>query len=265
MRFTLTLFVSFALAAYGTVARGEAITVAAAISLKDALADVAKQYKADTGRDVAFTFASSGQLMVQVRNGAPIDVFISAAERQMNELAAARLIDERTRRVVAGNELVLVVPADAKSPPTSFKDLADPRHKRVALGDPRTVPAGEYAAQALDALKLADAVRGRAVYGVNVRQVLDYVERGEVAAGVVYATDARAAGAKVRVVARADAATHAPIVYPAAVVSASKRADAARRFLDYLAGATAQKTLAGHGFVPPPATPHSTPTGGAGR
>ena len=264
MHFTLTILLSLAWGAWGVAARGEAITVGAAISLKDALWDVARQYKADTGRDVRLTFASSGQLMVQVRNGAPIDVFIPAAQRQMNELAAAGLVDGRTRRVVARNELVLIAPADAKSPPTSFRDLADARHKRVALGDPRTVPAGEYAAQVLDALKIAGAVRGRAVYGVNVRQVLDYVEQGEVAAGVVYATDARAAGPKVRVVARADAATHAPIVYPAAVVSASRRADAGRQFLEYLSSDAAQKTLAARGFVPP-ATPTSAPTGGAGR
>jgi molybdate transport system substrate-binding protein len=244
-------------------ARADEITVAAAISLRDALTDVARQYKADTGHDVTFTFGSSGQLMAQVRNGAPIDVFISAAERQMAELARGGLVDDRTRRAVAGNALVLVVPAGAKSPPESFQELADARHKRIALGDPRTVPAGEYAAQVLEALKLADAVRDRAVYGVNVRQVLDYVERGEVAAGIVYATDARASGAKVRVVERADAATHAPIVYPAGVVSASKRADAARRFLDYLSGEAAQKILAARGFVPPP--PSSRAAGGAGR
>jgi molybdate transport system substrate-binding protein len=106
-------------------------------------------------------------------------------------------------------------------------------------------------------------VRDRAVYGVNVRQVLDYVERGEVAAGIVYATDARASGAKVRVVERAAAATHAPIIYPAAVVSASNRADAGRRFLDYLSGTAAQKVLAARGFVPPP--PSSRAAGGAGR
>ena len=243
-----------AVAALATTAAppAEPITVAAAISLRDALGDVAKAYEADTGRRVRFTFASSGQLMAQVKNGAPIDLFISAAEKQVAELVQDKLVDAASRRVIARNELVLVAPAGAASPPASFKDLADARHRRIALGEPRTVPAGEYAAQVLEHLKLSDAVRGRTVYGSNVRQVLDYVERGEVAAGVVYATDARAAGGdKVRVVARADPSTHAPIVHPAALVTASKKQDAARAFLAYLAGAKAQKLLAARGFAPP--------------
>jgi len=251
MRLTPLLLLTLALATPLARAADDDITVAAAISLKDALTDVAKSYQSDTGHRVGFTFASSGQLMAQVKNGAPIDLFISAAERQVDQLAAAKLIDPATRRIIARNDLVLIAPAAAKSPPTSFKDLADPRHGRIALGDPKTVPAGEYAAQVLDALKVADAVRPRAVYGSNVRQVLDYVERGEVAAGIVYATDAQESGAKVRVIERAAPETHAPIVYPAAVISASKRADAAKKFLDYLATDKAQKLLAARGFTPP--------------
>lgn len=253
MKYTLSLILSalFAVAA-ARPATADSITVAAAISLKDALADVAKSYKADTGEDVQLTFASSGQLMALIRNGAPIDVFISAATRQVDDLAKTQHLDDKTRRTVAANDLVLIVPADAKSPPASFKDLADPKYKRIALGEPRTVPAGEYAAETLAALKLTDAVKPRAVYGNNVRQVLDYVERGEVAAGIVYATDAKASGDKVHVVDRAEAATHSPIVYPAAAVTASKKPDAARKFLDYLTTDRAQKLLADRGFAKPP-------------
>jgi molybdate transport system substrate-binding protein len=246
----LPLLVITLLVALPSPARADAITVAAAISLKDALADIAKSYKADTGEDVQLTFASSGQLMALIRNGAPIDVFISAAQRQVDDLARTQHVDDKTRRTIAANDLVLIVPAAAKSPPESFKDLADARHKRIALGEPRTVPAGEYAAETLAALKLTDAVKPRAVYGNNVRQVLDYVERGEVAAGIVYATDARESGPKVRLIERAAPGTHAPIVYPAAVISASKNADAAKRFLDYLAGDKAQKLLTDRGFSP---------------
>src|SRR4051812_43756680 len=205
MKYALTLILSALLTgAAARPATADSITVAAAISLKDALTDIAQSYKSDTGETVQFTFASSGQLMAQIKNGAPIDAFISAAQSQVDDLAKANAIDDKTRRTIAGNALVLIVPAVAKSPPpASFKDLADPRHKRIALGEPRTVPAGEYAAQPLAALKLTDTVKPRAVYGSNVRQVLDYVERGEVAAGIVYATDALAAGDKVRVVDRA--------------------------------------------------------------
>jgi molybdate transport system substrate-binding protein len=255
MRHTLTLILSALLSLAGACpAHADAITVAAAISLKGALVDVAQSYKTDAGESVQFTFASSGQLTAQVKNGAPIDAFISAATRQVDDLAKANLVDDKTRRTIACNDLVLIVPANAKSPPTSFNDLADPRHKRIALGDPRTVPAGEYAAQTLASLKLTDAIKPRTVYATNVRQVLDYVERGEVAAGLVYATDAKASGDKVHIIDRAAPDTHSPIVYPAAVVTASKKKDAARKFLDYLTTDKAQKLLAIHGFTPPPST-----------
>ena len=254
MKSSLSLILSALLAVAGFTrpATADSITVAAAISLKDALADIVQSYKSDTGEDVQLTFASSGQLMALIKNGAPIDVFISAAGRQVDDLAKTKHVDDRTRRTIATNDLVLIVPADAKSPPTSFKDLADPKYKRIALGEPRTVPAGEYAAETLAALKLADAVKPRAIYANNVRQVLDYVERGEVSAGIVYATDAKASGDKVRIVDRAEAATHTPITYPAVTVSASKKQDASRRFLDYLTTDKAQKLLVNRGFTPPP-------------
>jgi molybdate transport system substrate-binding protein len=232
----------------------DAITVGAAASMKEALTEVAAAYKADTGGEVDLTFGSSGQLMAQIKNGAPIDLFISAAVKQVDELAKEKLVDGGSVRNVASNELVLIVPAGAKAAPASFKDLADSAHKRIATGDPKTVPAGEYAAQALETLKLTGAVGDRLVYGASVRQVLDYVERGEVAAGIVYRTDALQSGDKVKVVDRADPITHAPIVYPGVVVTASKKAAAARQFLDYLVGAKARKILAAKGFGPPPAS-----------
>jgi molybdate transport system substrate-binding protein len=241
------------------LAAAETISVSAAISLKDALGEIAADYQARTGERVRFSFGSSGQLAAQVTQGAPVDVFVSAAEREVTDLVAANLAAGATRVVVAGNALVLVVPTDAKDPPAALCQLADRKVRRIAIGEPRTVPAGEYAAQVLKSLKLDDAVRGRLVYGSNVRQVLDYVARGEVDAGLVYHTDAAVAGDEVRVVATVDPATHAPIVYPAVVVSASKKKDAANRFLEYLGSAEAQATLAARGFAPPP-PPTTAPT-----
>jgi molybdate transport system substrate-binding protein len=234
----------------GGACRADTITVGVAISFKEAVGEIAAAYKADTGESVEFTFGSSGQLMAQIRNGAPIDAFISAADKQVDDLLKEKLVDPASRRVVAGNLLVLIVPANAKSAPRDFSELADAKWKRVAIGEPRTVPAGQYAMQALRAAKVADALGERLIYGSNVRQVLDYVERGEVDAGVVYATDAKQAGEKARVVATADTAWHEPIVYPAVIVAASKKAGAARRFLDYLAGEKARKVLEGKGFIP---------------
>lgn len=232
-----------------SAAAAETITVAVAVSLKDAVNEIAKTYKADTGEDVRFTFGSSGQLAAQVRNGAPVDAFVSAANAQVDDLEKDGLIEAKTRRVVAGNALVLIVPAAATAPPADFAALADARFKRVAIGEPKTVPAGQYAMQALRAMKLDGKLGDRAVYGANVRQVLDYVRRGEVDAGIVYLTDAREAGERVRVVATADPATHEPVVYPGVVVAASKKRDAAARFLDYLGTERARRVLDAKGFA----------------
>jgi molybdate transport system substrate-binding protein len=242
---SLVLSVLLPVAAYA-----ETIRVGAAVSLRDAFDAIARTYAADTGDAVEFVYGSSGQVAAQVRSGAGLDAFVSAANRQVDDLAKDGLIDPATRRVVAGNRLVLVVPrAAAAGGPKSLADLATAG--RVAVGEPRTVPAGQYAAQVLKTLNLTAALDRKLVYGNSVRQVLAYVERGEVAAGLVYATDARAAGVKVVVVATAEETTHEPIVYPAAVVSAGVHKDAARRFLDYLATPAARDALAARGFTPP--------------
>jgi molybdate transport system substrate-binding protein len=233
--------------------RGGTIRVSAAISLKDALTEIAAEYQKETGEQVRLNFSASGHLMAQIKAGAPTDLFISAAPEQVDELIAANLADGKSRRVIAANALVLIAPADAAAPPKGLADLADPRHKRIAIGDPRTVPAGQYAMQMLTALKLTDALKGRLIHAASVRQVLDYVERGEVSAGLVYSTDALLSGGKVKVIARAEASTHDPIIYPAVLVSSEKR-QPAKRFLAYLTSEDAQRIFEQKGFAPPPGT-----------
>ena len=241
-----------------TLRAGQTIQVAAAVSLRESFVEIAKQYENDTGDRAELTFGSSGQLAAQIKSGAPIDVFVSAANAQVEELSKANLIDDTTRRTIAGNELVLVAPRDSKNAPTGFAQLAADSVQRIAVGEPRTVPAGQYAQQVLRALDLNEKVRDRLIYGANVRQVLDYVIRGEVSAGIVYKTDAIDAGEKVRVIATADPKWHEPIVYPAAVIRSSARRDASRRFLDYLGSDKAMSILQAHGFTPAsPASPTS--------
>src|SRR5262245_57624800 len=133
----------------GTLAMADTIRVSAAISLKDALEVVARSYEAETGERVTFNFGSSGQLAAQIASGADVDVFISAAQKQIDDLNKQGLLNSDTRKVVAGNVLVLVVPADAKDPPSGFEALADTSVKRVAVGEPKSVPAGQYAMQVL--------------------------------------------------------------------------------------------------------------------
>jgi molybdate transport system substrate-binding protein len=225
------------------------VNVAAAISLKEALTEIAQGYQADTGQPVQLSFGSSGALAAQIIQGAPVDIFISAGNQEMDEVAKAGLIQAASRRVVCQNELVLIVPADAANPPRTFQDLLDAAVQHVAVGQPKTVPAGLYAMQVLENLKIADAIEGKLVMGENVRQVLDYVIRGEVDAGMVYATDALIGGNKVRVVAHADPKLHDPIEYPAAIVSTDHAAEA-EQFLTYLStNASAEHVFISHGFL----------------
>jgi molybdate transport system substrate-binding protein len=186
--------------------------------------------------------------MKQIEEGAPVDVFISAANKQMDALRAEKLIDEATERVIGRGELVLIVPADEKDPPASFADLADPKFKRIAIGEPNSVPAGDYAMQTLKSLHVADAVKDRLQTGANVRQVLNYVERGEVDAGIVYRTDALTSK-KVRIVAVAEESTHKPIEYPAAVIKSSKEHDEAEKFLEFLSSPAGKDMLGRYGFL----------------
>ena len=236
-----------------SVAGAAPLSVGVAISMKEAMLDIQKSFT-EQGGDIEFAFGSSGQIANQIKNGAPIDVFISAADKQVDDLIKSDSVDAATRQVVAGNSIVLIASKEGKDFPVSFKDLADTRFARIAVGEPKTVPAGQYAMQVLKAEKVADAIDGRLVYGSNVRQVLDYVIRGEVAAAIVYATDAKQAAGQVKVVASADEKTHDAVRYPAIVVKASKSKDAARKFLDFLAGDKAQAILKSRGFTLPEKT-----------
>ena len=228
---------------------GGGLTVSAAVSLREAFVEIGELYRARTGGSVSFNFGASGSLQKQIEAGAPVDVFASAGARQMDELAARGLIDAETRRGFARNTLVLVVPEGSQLNLTSLSDLAGPAVRRVAVGNPKTVPAGQYTEQAFAGAGLGDRLQPKLVVAEDVRQVLDYVARGEVDAGVVYATDAREAAGRVRVAAVAEEGTHEPITYPAAVVRDSRRKQAAREFVELVAGAEGQAVLRRHGFA----------------
>lgn len=236
-------------------APAESVRVAAAVSLKEALVEIAQAYRKEGRGEVTFSFGASGQLAAQIEYGAPIDAFVSAAHKQVDELVKAGRADGGSRRMIAANRLVLVVPAGAKEPPGGLSDLAAARVTRVAVGEPKTVPAGQYAMQALRNAGVGDALKDRIVQGATVRQVLDYVERGEVDAGIVYATDAIESGERVRVVEKIDANLHDTPEYPAVVVKGRARAGAARAFLDYLSTPTAREVLVRRGFALPTEDP----------
>ncbi len=263
MRTLATLLTSACIAAAALPARAENLHIAAAISMKESLEAAAEAFQKSTGTTVQFHFGSSGAMVAQIKNGAKDDAFISAAAPQMDDLAAAKLLEPNTRRIVALNELVIVVPADSPTPPppADFRALTQPAYKKIALGEPTTVPAGMYAQEVLDHLHITDALKNKLVYGTNVRQVLIYVERGEVEAGIVYRTDALAAGTQVKVAATADPHDHAPIEYPAAVLAESEHKKTALAFLDFLATPAGKALLIQKGFgIPAPsADKGSTP------
>ena len=232
-------------------ASAQSLKIAAAISLRDAMDAIGKAYEAESKAKIESTYGSSGQLAAQIRSGAEIDLFISAANAQVDDLAKENLVLPDTRRVIAGNTLVLVVPANAKDAPFSFEALASQAVKKLSIGEPRTVPAGQYASQVLVKLNLETTLKDKIVYGTNVRQVLTYVEQGEVSAGIVYSTDARESGDKVKVVATAPAGSHDPIVYPAVVIRSSKQPELAKKLLDYFQSEKALAILREKGFSDP--------------
>jgi len=224
------------------------LTISAAVSLKDTFNEIAALNEQRTGTKIHFNFGASGTLQKQIESGAPVDVFASAGARQMDELVAKDFIVAGTRADFTRNSLVLIVPAKGTNV-GSFSDLTKPAVSKVAVGNPKTVPAGQYTDQAFNRMKLLPQIQPKLIFAEDVRQVLDYVVREEVEAGVVYSSDAFSAGDKVKVVARAADDSHDPILYPIAVVKGSAQTEAARKFIDLVLSADGQAILVKHGFL----------------
>jgi molybdate transport system substrate-binding protein len=225
------------------------ITVSAAISLKDALDEIARLYESENpGVVIHLNLGASGTLQQQIEQGAPVDVFISASPAQMDGLASQKLIFADTRKDLVRNKVALIVPKDRPGV-MNFQDLAQPSVKVIATGDPQSVPAGKYAQEVLTHFGLFDELKPKFVFAKDVRQVLTYVETGNADAGIVYATDARTS-TRVSVVATAPEDSHAPVVYPVAVIAGSKNPQAARKLVDFLVGPKSADVFQKFGFSP---------------
>ena len=210
--------------------------------------DLAALYeKENPGVKLTFNFGSSGALEQAIENGGKADLFFSAAQKQMNMLDEAGELAEGTRRDLLRNEVVLIAPKNSALELKTFDDLAREDVKRIALGEPKGVPVGQYSEEILTTLNLLDAVKSKAVYGSDVRQVLSWVESGEADCGIVYATDA-AISDKVKVIASAPEGSHKPVIYPVAVIKSSKNLDAAKKFLEFTTSAEARKIFEHYGF-----------------
>lgn len=247
MRFTvLALALSLGLAQ--NVPSPPPITVSAAVSLTDALTAIAGTYASAGHGTVRFNFGASNVLARQITGGAPVDVFVSADQAQMDTVAKAGLVLEGTRVDLLSNQLAVVVPSDRPRTFTSIRDITDPALKRIAIGDPAAVPAGVYARQYLEKEGLWTAVESRVVPAGSVRAALAAVESGAADAAIVYRTDARTA-LRATVAWVVPAAAGPRIVYAAAVMKGSRSMNEARRFLDYLRGPDAVRTFERLGFT----------------
>ena len=249
MRALKTTTAAVLAAAFATASATD-ITVSAAASLTNAFKEIGAAYEKDhAGDQVRFNFAASDPLVQQIGKGAPVDVFASADQDAMDKAESLKLLAPGTRRNFVSNSLVLIAPANSKLGLKGVADLRQAAVTRVTMGNPASVPVGRYAKQALEQATLWTTVEPKAIFGASVRQSLDYVARGEVDAGFVYATDAIVQKDKVRVIATVPTAT--PVSYPIAAIAAGPQPAAGRKFVDYVLAPAAQAILARHGFGRP--------------
>ena len=228
----------------------QSILVAAAASLKNAYEDelipmFEEQYP---GVTVEGTYDSSGKLQTQIEEGLEADVFMSAATKQMKALDEEGMIASDSIVNLLENKIVLIVPAGSDSKIDSFEKIGDAAS--IALGDPESVPAGQYAKEALTNLNVWDSIQDKVSFGTNVTEVLNQVAAASADAGIVYATDAASKADQVTVVAEApEGSLEKKVIYPVAVVKATTHEDAAKAFVDFLQTPEAIAVFESYGFV----------------
>ena len=228
----------------------EEVTILAAASLTDVCTELDKIY-AQTHPEVklTFSFGSSGALQTQIEEGAPADIFFSASTKQMNALKEEGLMVTDSIDELLENKIVLIVPADSDKGIASFDDAVTDKVSMIGLGEPESVPAGQYAEEIFTTLGTLEQVKAKANYGTDVRTVLSWVETGDVDCGVVYATDAYSSD-KVKIVAEAPEGSCRKVIYPAGIVGSSAHKDAAKEFVDFLGSDTGMEVFEKYGFSP---------------
>ncbi|MFZ1026004.1 MAG: molybdate ABC transporter substrate-binding protein [Limnoraphis robusta] len=244
--FSLLLAVGCSQTSPQTSAQTELI-ISAAASLTDAMNAIQPLYQQENPEvKLTYNFGPSGSLQQQIEQGAPVDVFISAAPKQMNDLEEKGLLLSGTRKDLLKNAIVLIVPK-ANPKVKTFQDLMNGKVGKIGIGEPESVPAGRYAKEVLTSMNMYDKLQPKLVFAKDVRQVLTYVETGNVDAGMVYTTDAKISD-KISIVATAPAGSHSPIIYPIAVIKDSKNPEAAKGFVSFLSSNTAKSVFERYGF-----------------
>ena len=247
---TLILETKFNLiATSSSLAQGDTkILVSAAASLQDALKEIKPIFQ-QTQKNITvnYNFGSSGALQQQIEQGAPVDIFFSASLKQVNALEAKNLLIPATRKNLLTNSLVLIVPKNSQLNIKDFSQLTDPKVKRIAVGDFKSVPVGQYTEEVFKNLKILEKIKSKLILGNNVRNVLAAVESGNADAGVVYMTDTKISN-NVKIAALASPKLHSPIIYPIAVTKSSKNLQAAQEFIRFLSQDLATNIFKKYGF-----------------
>lgn len=224
------------------------LTILAAASLTDVCSEIEKAFTTKYPEvELTFSLGSSGALQTQIEEGAPADVFFSAAMKQMDELDEKGYIAGGSVKKLLENKIVLVVPSGRETDIESFEDLTSDKVKMIGLGEPESVPAGRYAEEVLSSLNILDEVKQKANYGSDVRTVLSWVETGNVDCGVVYATDAYSTD-RVKIIAEAPEGSCDRVIYPVGIVKSSENVYMAGKFTEYLAGDEAMDIFKKYGF-----------------
>lgn len=237
----------FCLLAIPAPAAARELLVSAAASLTNAMNGIKAEFEQlNPGVRVTVNYGSSGALFRQIRQGAPVDVYASANLKWMQEAVQGGLVADNEVVFFAQNSLVLVVPAANRAGVAKVEDLKGERVRRIGMGTPATVPAGAYAQTALTGSGMWEELQPKLIFAEHVRQVLDYVRRGEVDAGLMYATDAAGGGERVKVVATLPLPE--PVTYPLAALKNSKEPELAARFVRFVLSERGQDVLAAHGF-----------------
>ena len=229
---------------------GQEVNLAAAASLKNVFDDklIPMFEEKYPGVKVTPTYASSGDLQTQIENGLETDVFMSAANKQMNALAEEGIVDNATNLQFLENKVVLIVPADSDSNISSFDDLKDVEGN-IAIGDPESVPAGQYAKEVLNNTGIWDDVESKLSLGTDVTAVLNQVAQGSADCGIVYATDAKSTD-DVKVICEApEDALDTPVIYPIAAIKDTNDTDATNAFMDFLQTKEAKDIFVEYGFT----------------
>ncbi|MBA4538646.1 molybdate ABC transporter substrate-binding protein [Bacillus aquiflavi] len=224
------------------------ITISAAASLNEVMQEMKNLYEQDNKNiKLLFNFGGSGALQQQISQGAPVDLFISASEDKFNFLKNEGLIADENSKNLVGNELVLITYKDSPKQIKTFEDLTNEEVEKISIGTPESVPAGKYAKQTFGFLNIWNQVESKLVFAKDVRQVLTYVETGNVDAGIVYKTDA-ATSDNVMIVSTANKESHDPIIYPAGIIENSKHKEEAVEFFTFLQSKEAKDIFIKYGF-----------------